>query len=378
MKKMGFIKLGSSNDSPIGIEMGSTSIKMAQLKKTARGWAVRDTLIKEMDLSTNENGESRMDALVNIIKECMKESSFSGRSVVSVMPGHQLDILPVKLSLSGDESVEDAIVEKARAHLSYDVENAVIDYIPVEDGKTVPEKGRPARYLLISARREDVDNHLSILKMARLKPVALDISACALARVIRFSRTEKDNNVLVINAGSQHTSLTLVWKNNILLDRTILWGRENLIESLMNRLKLNRQKAERLLSRNGQHRGHSEEPEQENEHLTHRSKPSEVVYEIVTNQVEKLSIEIEKVLQYFSSEMRGAVIDVLYLMGTSSTIQDLDAYLGKKTGISIQHFNPADMLNMGKNAVSKDTNGYGALFGVPVGLAMRGIREQDV
>jgi Tfp pilus assembly PilM family ATPase len=175
-----------------------------------------------------------------------------------------------------------------------------------------------------------------------------------------------------------HTSLTLIWKNNILLDRTIPWGREYLIESLMNRLKLDRQKADGLLSRNGHHPEYSEEPEQENERHTHRSKTSEVVYQIVANQLEELSTEIDKVLQYFSSEMRGAVIDVIYLMGSSITIQDLNTYLEKRTGISTQHFNPAGTLNMGAHEVSKDTNGYGALFGVPVGLAMRGIREQDV
>jgi type IV pilus assembly protein PilM len=371
MKISGF---GRSTYSPIGLEIGSTSIKMAQMKKMAAGWAISDTSMKEINLSKNEQGESRSDAVIKTIKECMKESSFSGRSVVSVMPGYQLDILPVKLSLSRNESVEDAILEKARAHLSYDIENAVIDYIPVEDGETGQEKDRPVRSLLISARREDVDIHLSILKRAKLKPAAMDISACALARVIGFSGTEKNNNMLVIHMGNRHTSLTLIWNNNILLDRTILWGRENVIESLMNRLKLNHQKAEGLLSRNVDHSGQRRTHEQESEHHTHKSKTSEVLYEIVTNQLEHLSIEIDNVLQYFSSEMRGAVIDVLYLMGSAFTIQDLDTYLGKRTGISVQHFNPAGKLTMG----SKDTNGFGAFFGVPVGLAMRGIRKQDV
>jgi len=177
------MKIGKSNYSAIGLEIGATSIKMAQLKRKATGWAISDMLVKEINLSNEENGESRSDAIADIIKECMQESSFSGRSVVSIMPGDQLDILPVKLSLSGDESVEDAILDKARAHLSYDVENAVIDYIPVEDGEDGPENGLPTRSLLISARREDVDYHLSILKKAKLKPLALDISACAAAFV---------------------------------------------------------------------------------------------------------------------------------------------------------------------------------------------------
>ena len=372
------MKIGKSNYSAIGLEIGATSIKMAQLKRKATGWAISDMLVKEINLSNEENGESRSDAIADIIKECMQESSFSGRSVVSIMPGDQLDILPVKLSLSGDESVEDAILDKARAHLSYDVENAVIDYIPVEDGEDGPENGLPTRSLLISARREDVDYHLSILKKAKLKPLALDISACALARLIRLTGTEKDKNVLVINAGEVHTTLTLLWENNILLDRNILWGRDNLIESLMKRLKLNREKAEGLLSRHGLHPGQSEAPDQENKRHTHASKASEVVYEIVAQQLEQLSAEIDKVLQYFSSEMRGAKMDVLYLMGSASTIKDLDTYLDKRIGISTKQFNPAVTLNRGENEISNVSNDYGTVCGVPVGLAMRGIGEQDV
>jgi type IV pilus assembly protein PilM len=378
MKRSGLRRLGKSIYSAIGLDIGATSIKMAQLKKMATGWAISDMLVKEIDLSNDENGDSRSDAIVNTIKECMKESSFAGKSVVSVMPEDQLDIFPVKLSLSGNESVEDAILEKARAHLSYDVENAVIDYISVEDGETGSEKDHPTRSLLISARREDVDNHLSILKKAKLNPVALDISSCALARLISFSGTENDKNLLVINAGELNTTLTLLWKNNILLDRHIVWGKENMIEALMNSLKLDRQKADELLCINGLHSGQSEEPEQEDERLPHRTKTSDVVYEIVSNQLEKLFTEIDKVLQYFSSEMRGGVVDVLYIMGAASSIKDLDTYLEKRTGISTKHFNPAVTLNIGEHEVSNDSNDYGAVCGVPVGLAMRGIGEQDV
>jgi type IV pilus assembly protein PilM len=378
MKRSGLRRPGRNKYSPIGLDMGATSIKMAQLKRVATGWAISEMLVKEINLSTDENGERRGDALVNTIKACMKESSFSGKSVVSVMPGYQLDILPVKFSLSGDESMEDAILEKARAHLSYDVEKAVIDYIPVEDGETGRKKDHPIRSLLVAAQREDVDNHLSILKRAKLKPVALDISACALARVIRYSGTEKNNNVLVINMGNRHTSLTLAWKNNLLLDRTIQWGRENLMESLMNRLKLDQQKAEGLLSRNGLHSGQNEEPAQEDEHMSRDSKTSEVVYGILAQQVETLSKEIDMVLQYLSSEMRGAVIDVLYVMGSSSTVRDLDIYLGKRTGISTERFNLFGRLKMGAQGTPKDVNGYGAYLGVPVGLAMRGITDKDM
>jgi type IV pilus assembly protein PilM len=378
MKMPGVKGFGKKRYSAIGLDIGATSIKMAQLKRIETGWAISNMLVKEINLSKDENGESNSEIVANIIKDCMKELSFSGRSVVSAMPWYQLDVFPVKLSLSGAESIEDAMLEKARVHLSYDVENAVIDYIPVENGETGQGKSRPTRSLLISAQRKDVDMHLHILKMAKLKPVALDISSCALARVIRFSRTEQDKNLLVINAGEQNTTLTLLWKNNILLVRNIVWGRENLIDELMSRLKLERQKADELLSINGLHSGQSQEPEQENERLLKNTNTSDVIYEIVANQLEKLSKEVDKVLQYFASEMRGSVLDLIYIMGAASSIKDLDAYLEKRTGISTELFNPAVTLEMGEHEVSNDNNNYKAVCGVPVGLAMRGLTEQDV
>ena len=377
MNKIGLSGFRKSMYSPIGLDIGSTSIKMAQLKRKETGWEISGLLFEEIDLPKDENGENRSETVVNIIKKCMKGSSFSGKSVVSVMPGSQLDILPVKFTLAKEESLEEVILEKARVHLSYNVENAVIDYLPFEDSEHVQDKDHPLRYLLISARREDVDSQLSILKRAKLMPAALDISACALGRLIRLSGIDKSRNVLVINTNNRHTSLTLIWKNNILLDRTVLWGRENLVESLMNRLKLDRQSADGLLSRKGLGSGESHEPEHGVGHHTNSNAP-DVVYQIIANQIGELTSEIDKMLQYFSSEMRGAVVDQLYLMGSSSTIQGLDTYLGKRTAIAAEYFHPSEKLNMGTHGFSEDSNEIVAFFGVPLGLAIREIPELNL
>lgn len=371
-------KLGKSKYSAIGLDIGATSIKMVQLQSTSKGWAIRDMLIKEIAAVNKENGGSRRDAIVRTITDGIAESSFSGRSVVAVMPGYQLDIFPVKVSLSGKETLEEAIIKEASAHLSYKVENAVIDYIPFENDEAGADDSRTTRSLLTAARREDVDAHLSILKEAKLKPVALDISACALARVIGLSRTDKDKNALIINAGDLHTTLTVLWKDNIILDRNILWGRENMTESLMNRLKLDRQKASGLLCRAGLHPRQFEEPGHENERNDYTNKISETVYEIIATQLEKLAKEIDKVLQYFSSEMRGAKIDVLYLMGAASTIKDLDTYLAKRIGIATKDFNPLRALDVLNKDGSKGDNGSGSFFGVALGLAVRGFEKQHI
>jgi type IV pilus assembly protein PilM len=377
MIKTDFIPFGKNKYSPIGIDIGSTSVKMAQLRKTAAGWRISDMCMKVIPFSESENGADRKDLIIQAIKSIMKEASFSGKSVVSVMPGYQLDIFPVKLSLSEAESLEDAVLEEAVARLSYDVEEAVIDYIPVENNGSGSEE-KNVRSLLMAARREDVDEHLSILKGAKLKPLALDISACALARLLRFSGSDNIKNELLINAGYMHTTITVLWQNNILLDRSILWGTENIVESIMNRLKLDQQKASDLLHRIGMRFRHGEEQAPASDGSDYMHKIAETVYEIAAPQLEKLAREIDKVMQYFSSEMRGADIDTLYLSGSVSRIKELDTYLGERTGIRTKIFDPLKELKTGENGNSKYQNGFPSSFGVALGLAMRGFENQVV
>jgi len=378
MKSPGILKFAGSAYSPIGLDIGAVSIKMVQLKRTSSGLTVKDMIMREMPASDKENGGGRKDAIIQAIKDIMKESSFSGRSVVSVMPGYQMDIFPVKLTLTDEEALEEAVVKEAGAHLSYGAENAVIDYLLVNSAEPELKRGKSMRVILLAARREDVDEHLSILREADLRPAAIDISACALARIVRFSCSPGDRNTLIINMGQMHTTLTLLLEDDILLDRSILWGRENMIEGLMNKLKLDREGAGRLVDRVGLHIGHGGNTMPEKETDDQANKISEAVYEIVAPTLGKLSKEIDKVFQYFASEMQGATIDDIYLTGEGSNIRDMDSYLENRTGISIKRFNPLNILKERENEVSKDDDCHGSFYSVAMGLALRGFDDRDI
>jgi Tfp pilus assembly PilM family ATPase len=109
-----------------------------------------------------------------------------------------------------------------------------------------------------------------------------------------------------------------------------------------------------------------------------QGKAPDVVYPIIANQIGELTAEIDKMLRYFSSEMRGAVVNQLYLMGTASTIQGLNTYMEKRIGIVTDYYHPSDKLHMGTDDMSDDSNGVVSFFGVPVGLAIREIPELNV
>jgi type IV pilus assembly protein PilM len=363
--------------SPIGLEIGPHAIRAVQLQKSSCGWTVLDAVTWERFPDGAAPGKSRLENTIARIRDGIKSSVLAGKWVVSALPSDLLDILPIKLSLEGNESLEEAVVRESRAYLSYDLEEAVLDYLPLERRRAQQESEGtgPRKVLLVAARREHVDEHLALLRSAKLRPVAVEIPACALARVFGTSRDGHDKNKLVMNMGEKASSLTILWGEQILLERTLDWGLETLARRLQDQLKLDHDKSRDLLNRVGlsaYEEGQSSEAKAE---TSSGKRLSKTVSEIVNPALVQLAREIEKVFLYFSSEMRGASLHELTLLGLANMVKDLDTFLQQRIGIPVQLFDPMRSLGVAGNSVGKSTNGDGPNFSVALGLALRGHSE---
>jgi type IV pilus assembly protein PilM len=344
---------------------------MVQLQRDSQGWAVQDILDKELPAATDGDESGQAEGIVQAIKEAGKNASFSGKSVVSAMPCDKLDIIPISVSVGENENLEEALVREARAYLSYDIEDAVIDYLPFRVGPADATKTPDVqKTLLVAARREDVDAHLAILRAARLKPLAIDTSAAALARVFSVSDCSGETRRLVVNLSERSTSLVVLCGSSVFVDRRIPWGRENLITRLTDSLKLDPSRAGDLIGRIGlcPSGGRGEDETRVAERML------ETVGEIVAPELERLAEEVEKVLVYFFSEMRGVNIDELCLVGVGGEVRNLDRHLGSKIGIPAAIFDPMEALGLEKRKAAADSvDRRGPRFSVALGLALRGV-----
>ena len=131
----------------------------------------------ELDEDEREDGSNKKAA---IIRDMAKDYSFSGREVVTTLSNRDVDILPVRLPSAEGNGLEQKIIENARARLPYKVEQAVIDYLPIESFKKTGEGGKS--FWIIASHRSLVEQHLSVIKEAGLHTRALDIQPCALMR----------------------------------------------------------------------------------------------------------------------------------------------------------------------------------------------------
>ncbi len=352
--------------SPIGIDIGTRSINVVQLAGTSEGIVMHDAdavLLPAEDLVKDE-------VIIRVLNDIMKRNNFKGRDVVYRMPLSQVSIVPVKISRRENETVEQAILRESKEYIPYPVTDAVIDYLPVKSNEEGGSKS--LKILLVFARRSDVISHLNMLKKAGFRVHAIDIGPNAVNRTIKRFKSSSEKRILVINIGHASSFCTILWDDAILIDRKMGWGLNNITDKLVSNLDISGDEATRILYKYGiDCFSVPHTTLDENTSLIPFSDVPAHIYEIVRPALTELTREIEKILVYCTSEMKGVMIDKIYLMGSGGLLKHLTDYVNKIFGISVNVFEPGTLLNNSGKLKDIVRDNF-PVFMVPIGLALRG------
>ena len=124
--------LGLKERYPIAIDIADQNIYAAQFQETRQGIAVRELFYRKLDNGQTDSTEPD-DALVPVLKEIAKNKRFRGKSVAIHLPAQHVYSFPITFEIGAEETLEDAIVRECRRHLSFPLEEAVVDYPSIVD-----------------------------------------------------------------------------------------------------------------------------------------------------------------------------------------------------------------------------------------------------
>lgn len=353
--------------SPIGIDIGSRSINTVQLTASSG-----DLHLHEADIMMLPDEKVFEEStIVDALSDMIKRNKFKGRDVVSRMPPSLVSIIPMKISPRENESVEQAILREAKEYLPYPVEEAVIDYLPLNN---IAENGdRHRKVLLIFAKRSDVIGHLNSFKKVGLKVQAIDIGPNAINRALKRFKKPSEKHILVINIGDANSFSTILWEDMVLIDRKMGWSEDNVIKKIVSTLTIDSNEARRILYRYGI--DWSSTPPLFIDDVEWVMPEDDIpfhIYEIIAPALEDLNNEIEKILIYCTSEMKGAMIDQIYIIGSGGFVKHLNMYLQKTFGIGVKSFEPVEIFDQAAPVKTKVKENF-PIFIVSIGLALRGL-----
>jgi type IV pilus assembly protein PilM len=357
--------LQKTNYSSIGLEIGEDCIRMIQLKSNNGQWSLHSLLQEEFS-SQEGNPDENHAMLVSLVKGLLKKQSLHGRTVVSALSNRDVDILPVRLKLENEHELEAKILEQASARLSYDVGNAVIDYLPIDALQDSRDEGKP--FWIIATQRSLLDQHLSLLKDTGLQSNAIDIQPCALVRAVLMSGHAMDEKSLLIHVGDRDSILMLLEKAGPIAERVFLKGYQDMVAKIQNTLKLDKRSAAGLLVDHGFKDESSEE-------MGNRAPRSDdignTVHEVILPIFNEIFESLRDFCNYCYAEIRDVTIERIYLTGKASLVCNIDRLVEKTTEIKTEILDPLKSFCADGKTLPDMQTKHGGLFSVPLGLCLR-------
>ncbi len=238
---------------------------------------------------------------------------------------------------------------EAEQHVPFDMENVELDFQILDpDGE-----GLQMTVLLVAAKRELVENKVSLLAEAGLTPAVIDVDAFALHNAFEVNYPDEMRGVVgLVNIGHEMTNINILEDGIPVLTRDLPVGTRRFREDIQRERGLSAEEADQLLQ--GFER-------------------NEILDPFLETRGEELAVGIERAAAFLQSASRSANgISRLWLTGGGGRIPGLNKVLGDRLRLPVELANPLARLQVAEGVFSTmNMDEISPLLMLPIGLALR-------
>jgi type IV pilus assembly protein PilM len=355
---------------PIGLDIGSSSIKMLQFSRRGGGeLAAIASGQYALDPAAGETDRRAM--IVQGIGQLLEASAFRGRQVVVGLSDDAVQYKNMRLPQMPPDERAEAIRWEADERFDLDDE-AQIEYLDageVRQGEQVRDE-----LILMAVRGTYLRPFMQMLADAGLRPVAIEPTPVALCRCLaRAYRRESDRRELrvVAELGHRSSKVLVLRGSRVLFYKPIDIGAAALNAAVAEHLDLSGEDAAELRRKLGEGQ---DIDHQDGERLfgsTRRENVARAVYDSVRPIIVELATEIGLCLRYFSVTFRGKRPDTLGLLGGEASDANVRQIIAEQLELNTTELSPLEGIDLSSANVALDRRGGQASWAVAAGLALR-------
>jgi type IV pilus assembly protein PilM len=374
----GIGRLGGSG--AIGLDIDRGAIKAVQISASGGAYTLRHVGYHRLPPGVIAGGEvADPELLASEIKEFWSAHSFKGRSVILGVANQRVIVRLLNFPHMSEEDLKSAIGFEAQDHIPMSLDEAVLDYVvlgPQTEGSDLD------RILVVAAHREMLEGYTTAVKGGGLRPAGMDVKALSLTRSTAPEGFFDEEATLLLDVGTELSSLVVVQGGGPTLTRFIPIGFEDFVRSVSEAADLPEDEAEKQAldprSRLG-YEGAREETGDEGEDERQKSAEDEdfdpaLVYDVrrgLEEAVQTLAEDVQRSIEYHHSQPDSREVSRVFVSGEGALISGFDAYFGELLGLPAQRGNPVAKLAANRSNVSDAQLGaMEPVLAVAFGLAM--------
>ena len=342
---------GGGGGTAVGLSIGSSSIKLVELKKDGKGWKLLHFGIVQLpeDVIVNREIVNQV-AVVDSIKSLTNQLKLSSKSVCTALSGTAVIIKRMNLEVPKIKELQEQVFWEAEQYLPFDVSDVVMDFQMLSRGKD-----NKTDVLLVAAKRSVLDTYMGSIQDAGLKPKIVDIDFFALQNLFEANYPASPSEaVAIVDIGASALKLVVVHDGIPVFTKDSALGGRNLTAEIQKHLNLSYADAESL-----------KVGEQAN------GTPQEVS-DLMHIMGENFAAEIKRALDFYNASSAGAPVSYVLLTGGSAKIPNLSKVVEDTVGLPVQIMNPFNAITYDPAVFTQDyINAIGPIASVPLGLALR-------
>jgi type IV pilus assembly protein PilM len=239
---------GSSPDTVVGIDIGSSSMKVVELK-FSKGVITLSTYgevqlgpydNREIGESVNLDTHKEQEALVDIIRE----SAVKARNAVFAMPLSSSFVTNVSIEADADTDLSSLVRIEARKVIPSSLSEITLDWAEVELTKTERAAEKNKRNVLIAAIQNSALERFKVLmQFAGLVQPPTEIECFS---TIRSLFTSEEEDIAIVDIGAVSAKLYIARKGLLMRMHRIRAGGAVATKQIADSLKVNFQTAEQM------------------------------------------------------------------------------------------------------------------------------------
>lgn len=294
---------------PIGVDLGYTRVKMAQIRSSGAGLELQAAASAEIPPQYRDDLPDRLQFQADRIKLLLRDTAFSRRRAILSLPAEAVFLHPIRVPAAPDGDIDNVVRSKVRDMLPFPEEDAVVRHIPA-DTVCVDQKETQER-IVVAVCNEKLRPYLTMATRAGLDTVGVNVEVCALAECFtRFFRraTDVSRTMLFVDIGSASTQVVMTQGGRIIFARNVAVGGLSLDRAVAKALNVTVPQAQRVRREMaGDDGGGATEAAEDD------------LYRLLGSKIEDITDEIIQCLHYCESVFNRQIIDrVLFLGGEAN------------------------------------------------------------
>ena len=302
----------------IGLDIGSSSVKLVELKGSKRGHQLKnlgESLLPPEAIVNKviNNPESVIDAIVSLVDDLNKKN----KNVAIGVSGHSVIIKKVSMPKMTDKELREAIPWELEQYIPQSIDDVNYDF-QILPGETAEGN---MEVLIVAAKKDIANSYMNVVTDSGLNPALIDVDVYALGNMFDANYTEIQDLVALVNVGASIININILKDGVSIFTRDITTGGNQFTEMIQKEFDVNFDEAEKMKYK----LGHDSSAELER---------------VSRDFNDMICGEIKRTLDFFTNTIWKEKVPTILLGGGSSKVPNMQNTLQTLTNSNVEIINP--------------------------------------